>query len=138
MVELVSVRMINVDWAKLDDWELLLAIHKHARPWDGLITNDEAMLSLPEEMTVLSQTGLTLVVAKGAGNNPIRAVGAVLCHLPYICHQTKPNIAQIWNLRVAQKNHEDVGVYLDKIAEKKNTTAANLFAENRIPSGDLR
>jgi hypothetical protein len=47
------------------------------------------MLSLAKEMTVLSQTGLTLVVAKGQGHNPIRAVG-LLCHLAHICHHTQP------------------------------------------------
>jgi hypothetical protein len=93
MVELVPVRAIYASWATLDDWELLLALHRHERRWDGLMTNDDAMLSLAKEMTVLSQTGLTLVVAKGEGHNPIRAVGALLCHLPHICHHTTPEHA---------------------------------------------
>jgi hypothetical protein len=65
---------------------------------DGMITNDDAMLS--------HQTGLTLVVAKGEGHNPIRAVGTLLCHLSHICHHTRHGTAQIWTLRVAQKNAE--------------------------------
>jgi hypothetical protein len=138
MVEVVPVRLIDSAWAKLDDWELILALHRHTRAWDGLITNDDAMLSLPKEMTVLSQTQLTLVVAKGEGHNPIRAVGALLCHLPHICHHTRPDIAQIWNLRVAQKNHEEVGGYLEKIAEKSKMTITNLFAANRVPASDLK
>ena len=62
-VELVPVRDIDPSFADLDDWELLRELYLHAREWDGLITNDDAMLSLPKEMTVLDQTGLTLVVA---------------------------------------------------------------------------
>jgi hypothetical protein len=95
------------------------------------------MLSLPKEMTVLSQTGLTLVVAKGEGHNPIRAVGALLCHLPHICHHTKPGLAQLWNLKVSQKNYDEVSEYLDKIAAKNKTTVASLVAANRVSPVDL-
>jgi hypothetical protein len=45
--ELVPVRDIDPTFAELDDWELLRELYRHRRPWDGLITNDEAMLSLP-------------------------------------------------------------------------------------------
>ncbi len=92
-VELVPIRDIDPTFADLDDWELLCELHRHERPWDGMITNDDAMLSLPKEMTVLSQTGRTLVVAKGEGHNPIRAVGTLLCHLTHICHHMTPGIA---------------------------------------------
>ena len=51
---------------ELDDWELFLALHRLHPRWDGLITNDDTLLAQPKEMTVLSQTHLTLVVAKGA------------------------------------------------------------------------
>jgi hypothetical protein len=138
MVEVVPVRLIDSAWAEVDDWELILGLHRHQRSWDGLITNDDAMLSLPKEMTVLSQTGLTLVVAKGEGHNPIRAVGALLCHLPHICHHTKIGVAQIWNLRVAQKNHDEVNEYLEKIAAKNKTSVTALLAANRVPSTELR
>jgi hypothetical protein len=137
-VEVVPVRLIDSAWARLDDWELILELHRHRRRWDGLITADDAMLSLPKEMTVLSQTGLTLVVARGEGHNPIRAVGALLCHLPHICHHTKPGVAQIWNLRVSQKNHDDVGEFLEKIAAKNKVSVASLMAANRISPADLR
>jgi hypothetical protein len=138
MVDVVPVRLIDSAWARLDDWELILELYRHARPWDGLITNDEAMLSLPKEMTVLSQTKLTLVVAKGEGHNPIRAVGALLCHLPHICHHTKADVAQIWNLRVAQKNPDDVGDYLERIAARNKTSVATLLAGHRVSAPELR
>jgi len=138
MVDVVPVRLIDSAWAELDDWELILALYRHPRAWDGLITNDEAMLSLPKEMTVLSQTGLTLVIARGEGHNPIRAVGTVLCHLPHICHHTKVGVPQIWNLRVAQKNHEEVGEYLARIAEKNKVSVTGLVASHRVPTADLK
>jgi hypothetical protein len=136
--ELVPVRDIDASFAELDDWELMRELHRHARRWDGLITNDDAMLSLAKEVTVLSQTGLSLVVAKGQGHNPIRAVGVLLCHLAHICHHTVPGTAQIWNLKVAQKNHDDVGDYLDKIAAKAKTSVAQVVADNRLAARELR
>jgi hypothetical protein len=41
-------------------------------------------------------------------------------------------------LRVAQKNHEEVRLYLDKIAQKGGTTVAKIVAEIRVPGGQLR
>lgn len=138
MAELVPVRDIDASYADLDDWELLRELHCHERAWDGLVTNDDAMLSLAKEMTVLNQTGLTLVVAKGEGHNPIRAVGVLLCHLGHICHHTTPGTAQIWRLRVAQKNFEPVHDYLESIAKNAKTTVPKLIADNKVPGTALR
>jgi hypothetical protein len=137
-VELVPVREIDPAFADLADWELLRELSRHERAWDGMITNDENMLSLPKEMTVLSQTGLTLVVAKGEGHNPIRAIGTLLCHLSHICHHTTPGTAQVWKLRVTQKNAEPASDYLDAIAKKMKTTVARIHAENKLASADLQ
>jgi hypothetical protein len=117
--ELVPVRDIDRTYADLADWELLRELHRHARGWDGLVTNDDTMLSLAKEMTVLDQTVL-------------------LCHLAHICHHTTPGTGQIWRLRVAQKNAEPVRDYLDAIANKSKTTAARLVADNKLPAADLR
>jgi hypothetical protein len=93
--ELVSLRDISDDLLEVDDWELLLRLHQHERSWDGLITNDEAMLSLAKEMTVLDQTGLTLVVAKGQGHNAIRATGVLPspAYLPSDCSEQRADLA---------------------------------------------
>lgn len=41
-----------------NDWELLLSLHHHGRPWDGLITTDSSMLFVERELAVLMQTRL--------------------------------------------------------------------------------
>lgn len=138
MVDLVPVREIAPELSNVDDWELMLRLHQHERPWDGLITNDDSLLALPKEMTVLAQTRLTLVVVKGEGDNPVRATGVLLCHLRFICHHTTQARAQIWNLRVSSKSPEDVQKYLDSIAERRGTTAAELFTTHRLPGDQLR
>src|SRR4051812_36910333 len=73
--ELVRVDQIHERMAMLDDWELLLALHHHAQPWDGLITTDSSMLNQGRELAALIQTKLTLVVALEAGHNPVKASG---------------------------------------------------------------
>ena len=137
-VELVPIVEIDKGLAEIDDWELFVALHRHEQQWDGLVTNDEALLSLPKEMTVLAQTHLTLVVAAGEGHNPIRAVGLLLCHLNHICHHTKPDRAQVWRLGVKQKDYEEPRKYLEKIAEKRKISVDDIFQTHKLPPRELR
>jgi len=137
-VELVPIAEIEPALAELDDWELFVALHRHEQPWDGLITSDDKLLALPKEMSVLSQTSLTLVVAVGEGHSPLRAVGVLLCHLSHVCHQTRTDRAQIWTLRVSQKNHELPLAFLEKIAEKRGMTAGALYEQHRLAPEALR
>jgi hypothetical protein len=131
-VELVPLAQIGGELARLDDWEVFLALHRQ-RAWDGLVTNDDKLLSLPKEMTVLSQTSLTLVVAVGEGHNPIRAVGVLLSHLGFICHHTRRDRPQIWRLEVRQKMFDGPEKYLTAIAERQKTTAQSLFEMHKLP-----
>jgi len=132
-VELRSLRDIGPEFLAVDDWEVLQKLHLHDRDWDGLITNDAAMLALPKEMTVLNDTGLTLVVVKGQGDSPVRATGLLLCHLQHICHQSNPSTAQIWTLSTQQKSPEPAEKYLSAIAAREGLTVAQLCARHRIP-----
>ncbi len=71
--ELVPIRTIDLRMATIDDWQILHALHAADEPWDGLITTDARMLSLPKELALLCQTKLTLVVAEAVGHDPIKA-----------------------------------------------------------------
>lgn len=33
--ELVPIRLVDRSFARLDDWDLLRALHEHERQWDG-------------------------------------------------------------------------------------------------------
>jgi hypothetical protein len=92
--ELVALTDIDERLTELDDWEVLLALRHHEREWDGLLTTDTGMLSLPRELAVLMQTRLTLVVAHAAGHDPLKATGLVLTYLPWMAGQSRPNEAQ--------------------------------------------
>lgn len=45
--ELVALAAIDPALTRdTEDWQVLLALHKHAEHWDGLITTDSGMLLL--------------------------------------------------------------------------------------------
>jgi hypothetical protein len=129
--ELVPIRRIDDQMATLDDWEVLLTLHADESDWDGLVTTDAKMLSLPRELVVLSQTKLTLVVAEAVGHDPIKATGLVLAHISRICDQTRPDIAQVWRLRTSTKPAEDPWSFLARLAERRQTDAQTLYASER-------
>jgi len=87
-----------------DDWRILLQLAARGDV-DGYITNDAAMLELPEEMVALSRTMLTLVVTMGVGHNPVRATGLLMTYLPEIAKRTlyrSPRRSTIYRLSAAQ------------------------------------
>jgi hypothetical protein len=130
----IDIRLIE----DTEDWEVLLALHHHARPWDGVITADSSMLNLPRELAVLMQTKLTLVVAEESAHDPLRASGLVLLHLPGICARTRPDVAQVWRLRApSRKPHKDPWDELTRVAEHKGTTPAELYEEAKLSPSDL-
>lgn len=124
--ELVPVRLIDECMPRLEDWELMKAIHDHEREWDGLITSDDSMLNDARAMAVLKRTGLTLVIAHGQGHNPVRATGLLLFHLDHICAHTVAHRPQIWILRAAQKEAESPDKHLERIAQREKTTTDDL------------
>ena len=76
--ELVRIDQIDPRMPELDDWELLLALHRHGRAWDGLITTDSSMLRQARELGTLVQTKLTLVVAAQSGSQPGQGLRAAV------------------------------------------------------------
>jgi hypothetical protein len=136
--QLVPIRRVREDLPTLADWQVMVELCRHERAWDGLVTNDDKLLALPKEMTVLSQTGLTLVSVRSQGHNPIRATGVLLSHIDHICHHTTPHEAQIWVLGVSQKQAESPADRLERIARNEKTTVARIMAAHAISSDELR
>ncbi len=136
-VELVPLRHIDERLPTCEDWQVLQALHAHERPWDGLITTDHDMLSLPKELAVLCQSHLSLVIAVAAGHDPIKATGLVLAHISGICGQTRPEIPQIWRLRTMAKPPEDPWTFITKIANRQEETATTLYKRERLAARQL-
>ncbi len=135
--ELVRVDQIDARMPDLDDWELLLALHHHARAWDGLITTDSSMLQQPRELAVLIQTRLTLVVAIASGHDPLKASGLLFAYLAGICNRTEPDKPQVWKLNAAERAGDDPWKDLKRVAEHQNRTAHDLWSEFQLDDAAL-
>ncbi len=131
-VEFVPIRRVDERMSTLDDWAVLLALHVDARPWDGLITTDANMLSLPKELAVLCQTQLTLVVAVAAGHDPIKATGLVLAHIAGICQRSRTDEAQVWRLTTAQRDADNPWEYVEKSARRLGESADAMYRRERL------
>ncbi len=130
--ELVSVSDIDPRMPDLEDWEIMLALHHHERPWDGLITTDSSILNQPPELSVLLQTKLTLIVAMGAGDDPIKATGLLFAYLAGICGRTDPATPQVWKLSAANRPAQKPWDELKRAADHQHRSVGDLWRENRL------
>jgi hypothetical protein len=135
--ELVRIDRIDGRLADLQDWELLLALHHHERPWDGLITTDTSMVSQAPELATLLQTKLTLIVAKEAGHNPVKASGLLFAHLGGICKRTSPDIAQAWIISAVSRPPDDPWELLKRHAEHNNRSVQDVWKEHQLSPEEL-
>ncbi len=135
--ELVSIADIDPRMPDLDDWQVLLALHLHPRPWDGLVTSDDSMLNQPRELAVLHQTKLTLVVAESAGHDPLKASGLLLTHLPSICENTRREIPQVWRLHTKTRNPEKAWNCIGRLAARQKVSIEELFRAHRLTTAEL-
>ncbi len=135
--ELVRIDEIDPRLADVDDWELLLSLHHHERPWDGLITTDRSMLRQTLELITLIQTKLTLVVAVDAGHNPVKASGLLFAHLQNICKRTTPDTPQVWQLTARGMPADEPWTILQRHAEHTGRTANQLWAESKLSAEAL-
>lgn len=137
-VQLTPLRDLDPSLVKdTEDWEILLALAH--RGWDGLITADSGMLSDPKVLSVLHQTGLTLVVSQGAGDDPLLATGLLFVHLDQISKNSRPGTPQIWELRAGHHPYQKPWNRLQGLAERKGKgiTAKDLYLENCVPDDKL-
>lgn len=135
--ELTRVDQIDPRMADLDDWELLLALHHHAAPWDGLITTDSSMLNQGPELAALIQTKLTLVVALESGHNPVKASGLLFAYLGGICARTRSDKAQAWTLNAKSNPHREPWDFLKRFAEHNNRDPDDVWSEFRLSTEQL-
>jgi hypothetical protein len=127
---LVPVGAIDQRLTEMEDWELLLSLHHHAKPWDGLVSTDDNMLTQARELATLLETKLTLVVCRAVGHDPVRATGLLLTNLSSICAQTTPGTAQVWRLGGgAHRAPDNPWDYFTRAADKRNLSVGELRAE---------
>lgn len=134
---LVPLDQIDKRMSTLDDWELLLALHHHADPWDGLITTDSSMLAQGPELATLIQTKLTLIVAVASGHNPVKASGLLFAYLAGICQRTTSDQAQVWQLNAANRRPEEPWDFLKRFAEHNDRSVDDVWTEFKLSAAGL-
>lgn len=130
--ELVPIRRIDRRLTSMDDWELILSLFHHPRPFDGLVSVDDGILWQPKEMFVLERTALTLVVARASGHDPVKATGLLLTHLGQICKKSSPDRGQIFKLQAGDRKPESPNSQINVIAGHQNVSARELVREHRL------
>lgn len=120
---------------KIDDWQLILSIHRIGR-FAGLITNDAGILALPRELCVLHQTRLSLVVPDAAGHDPLRAIGLLLTHLPNVVRRLSPERPQIFHLRASTSPARAPWDHLHGIARHQKMNVKDLIKMHEMKQLD--
>lgn len=121
-----------------DDWAILLRLFQHPEPFDGLITVDASMTRLVRELVVLHQTQLSLVVFEDVGNDPVRASGLCLLHLPHIAKQTEADKPQLWILRPpGRKSPIRARDRLGELASAEGASIEQLMRRERLGSEQI-
>ncbi|MBK9369479.1 MAG: hypothetical protein IPN01_24825 [Deltaproteobacteria bacterium] len=136
-VSLDPIYEIDPRLSRLDDWALLVALKNHPAQYMGLITTDARMLDQPRELAAMLQTGLSMIVAVGAGHDPLRATGLVLTHLPRIAALLKAHTPQIWRLNAHTPKPDTPRELIQALASKQKTSFPELFNSVKLTESEL-
>jgi hypothetical protein len=136
IVQLRSVHEVDARLSTLDDWKLFLELGK--RSFDGIVTCDGNLLAQPKEMVVLHQVGLTLVVAKSKGHNPVKATAVLLAHIENVARASKRGQPQIWTLQIGQTPAPKRAIdFLGSISKRQSVSIDELVHQHQLPDGEL-
>lgn len=134
--ELKPLRGIDPRLSDLDDRRLIIYLHQAG--WDGLITNNYKMLWVPPEIAALVKSRIALFAVEGLGDDPLRATGAVLQHLPSILKRVTPGKAQVFRTgKPRAPQPEDAWTYFEESAKRRRTGASELYDEVKVTDGEL-
>lgn len=132
MIATLDRRLVD----RLDDWQVILALSQAG--FEGLITLDTAMLSLPRELAVVHQTRFTIVAIEAAGYNPLRATGQLLLHVQEVAAQHDSSQPQIFRIARPRGIHPaSAWDSLGEIASNQGVSIQQLFDANRLEPPEL-
>lgn len=73
----------------------------------GLVTCDDNMMFRPEVLDAIEESGFSVVTCRRVGDDPVRASGLLLVHLPDIAKRHMTGRPQIWRLGTAESRPLD-------------------------------
>jgi len=134
-IKLTHITNIDPRLSELSDRKLFIALRQLG--YDGLVTNNYKMLSVPEELAAIVKTKAVVVAIEALGHDPIRAVGALLLELPGLADRVRPNTANILLLNYAHRPPRDAWTYFSKAAERLQRTPHDLWDEVKVTDGEM-
>lgn len=118
-VELHWIRHLDPALAELQDHQLIFELHRRAFPI--MLTGDYKMTSDPRVLVALEQTRMSLLTARGIGDDPILATGVVLRDL----------------LPLVRNNHPQGLVYVARPSRVTPKRARELLADSLVDDQDV-
>lgn len=132
---LVAIRDIDVRLAEFDDDAMIVALHQLG--YGCLVTTDR-MLYDAVTLVAIEQTRFTVGVIEGVGDDPIRAVGALLLDLLPVLRKRAAHKPQIFRLRPRSPAPEPTDRYLRRAAEHRATSLETLRDAHRRSFAELK
>ncbi len=86
------------------DHRVILGLHQLGI--EGLVTNDANMLSLPDVLSIIEQTGFSVVACESSGHDALVATGLLLTHLSRVARRHRQGTPQVWLLRAPDRGPE--------------------------------
>lgn len=134
-IRLVPLRGIDPRLPKLDDRDLIIALHQLGHV--GLVTNNYKMLRNPRELAAILKTKLTVFAIEGIGHDPIRATGALLLDLPGALKRMKASGAQVFWLRPRNPPPRDPWQLFQEAARRQHREPLDLYEEVKVEEEEL-
>jgi hypothetical protein len=120
-----------------DDWAVLVALYQLG--FDGLITNDDAMIELPKELAVLMQLRMLLVVLARSNRDMLETTGLLLLHIRrIIAKRTSHAQIVVLNAPPAASTGEDIRErFKERARHKKRPDHRKYAAELQLAPKEL-
>ncbi|MDX6240114.1 MAG: hypothetical protein QOG10_4934 [Kribbellaceae bacterium] len=135
--ELTPLFKIDPRVSDLDDRSLIIYLHQAG--WHGLITNNYKMLWVPAEISAIVKAKIAVFAVEGLGDDPLRATGSVLLHLPAILNRVTAGKAQVFRTgKPRSPQAEKAWTYFEEAAGRRNIDATELYEQVKVTDEELQ
>jgi hypothetical protein len=134
--ELKPLFQIDPRICDLDDRRLIIYLQQAG--WHGLITNNYKMLWVPAEIAAIVKAKIAVFAVEGLGDDPLRATGAVLQHLPAILRRVTPGKAQVFRTgKPRSPQPASAWNYFQEAADRRKADASELYQQVKVTDEEL-
>jgi hypothetical protein len=120
ILELEILPLTDIDASLVgayEDDQLILELER--REVDGLITCDDNMVFRPEVLAAVNQTGFSVVTCRRVGDDPVRASGLLLVHLPDVAKRHRRGRPQLWRLGTVESRPVDFDEHKRQVRRRR-------------------